>query len=173
MIAKVPHVFLCTSAISFIILCEVCKSLEESTVSDERNTTQTTISRQWSIPKVYCQEEKDLDVTFNEHLWFNTHNKQKHIKLIMCLEQSNELLILEMVMWQDWPFLDYSSTIWNPHQMGIIHELENVQRRTTKADILTYHNLFWKTTEPEFTQFILSSQSCAPDYDLQNFIKEE
>ena len=87
----------------------------------------------------------------------------------MCLKQSNELLILEMVMWQDWPFLDYSSTIWNPHHMGIIHELENVQRRATKADILTYHNLFWKTIEPQFTQFILSSQSCAPDYDLQNF----
>ena len=30
------------------------------------------------------------------------------------------------------PILDYSSTIWNPHQMGIIQELEKVQRRTTK-----------------------------------------
>ena len=30
------------------------------------------------------------------------------------------------------PILDYSSTIWNPHQMGVIRKLENVQRRSTK-----------------------------------------
>ena len=30
------------------------------------------------------------------------------------------------------PILDNSSTIWNPHQMGVIRELENVQRRATK-----------------------------------------
>ena len=30
------------------------------------------------------------------------------------------------------PILDYASTIWNPYQLGVIHELENVQRRATK-----------------------------------------
>ena len=27
---------------------------------------------------------------------------------------------------------DYASTIWNPYQLGVIRELENVQRRATK-----------------------------------------
>ena len=30
------------------------------------------------------------------------------------------------------PILDYASTIWNPYQLGVIRELENVQRRATK-----------------------------------------
>ena len=34
------------------------------------------------------------------------------------------------------PILDYSFTIWNPYQMGIIRELENVQRRATKLVLI-------------------------------------
>ena len=30
------------------------------------------------------------------------------------------------------PILDYAFTIWNPYQLGVIRELENVQRRATK-----------------------------------------
>jgi len=30
------------------------------------------------------------------------------------------------------PILDYVSTIWNPHHLGNIRELENIQRRAIK-----------------------------------------
>ena len=38
------------------------------------------------------------------------------------------------------PILDYASTIWNPHHLGNIRELENIQRRATKF-IPTLENL--------------------------------
>ena len=38
------------------------------------------------------------------------------------------------------PILDYASTIWNPHHVGNIRELENIQRKATKL-IPTLQNL--------------------------------
>ena len=53
------------------------------------------------------------------------------------------------------PILDYSSTIWNPYQMGVIRELENVQRRATKLipslQNLTYSERLQNLTLPSLS----------------------
>ena len=85
------------------------------------------------------KEEKDLGVIFDEHLHFNTHIKEiihkannvlGIIKRTFNSRDANLIRLLYTTLVR--PILDYSSTIWNPHQMGVIHELENVQRRATK-----------------------------------------
>ena len=85
------------------------------------------------------QEEKDLGVIFDEHLHFNTHIKQiihkannvlSTIKLTFNTRDAAVIQLLYTTLVQ--PILDYSSTIWNPHQMGNTRELEIVQRRATK-----------------------------------------
>ena len=85
------------------------------------------------------QEERDLGVTFDEHLHFNTHIKEiihkannvlGTIKRTFNSRDANVIRLLYTTLVR--PILDYSSTIWNPDQMGVIRELENVQRRATK-----------------------------------------
>ena len=85
------------------------------------------------------KEEKDLGVIFDEHLHFNTHIKEiihkannvlGTIKRTFNSRDANLIRLLYTILVR--PILDYSSTIWNPYQMGVIRELENVQRRATK-----------------------------------------
>ena len=85
------------------------------------------------------KEEKDLSVIFDEHLHFNTHIKEiihkannvlGTIKRTFNSRDANLIRLLYTTLVR--PILDYSSTIWNPYQMGVIRELENVQRRATK-----------------------------------------
>ena len=95
------------------------------------------------------QEQKDLGVTFDENLHFKTHiNQIIHrannvlgtIKRTFNSRDPN--LIRQLYTTLVRPTLDYASTIWNPHQMGDIHGLENVQRRATKL-IPTLRNLLY------------------------------
>ena len=80
-----------------------------------------------------------MGVTFDEHLHFNTHIKEiihkannvlGTIKQTFNSRDADVIRLLYTTLVQ--PILDYSSIIWNPHQMGVIRELENVQRRATK-----------------------------------------
>ena len=78
------------------------------------------------------QEEKDLGVTLDEHLHFNTHIKEIIHKANNVLgtikrtfnsrDAADVIRLLYTTLVR--PILDYSSTIWNPHQMGVIRELE-------------------------------------------------
>ena len=85
------------------------------------------------------KEEKDLGVIFDEHLHFSTHIKEiihkannvlGTIKQTFNSRDANLIRLLYTTLVR--PILDCSSTIWNPYQMGVIRELENVQRRATK-----------------------------------------
>ena len=80
-----------------------------------------------------------MGVIFDEHLHFNTHIKQiihkannvlGSIKLTFNTRDVAVIQLLYTTLVQ--PIPDYSSTIWNPHQMGNTRELETVQRRATK-----------------------------------------
>ena len=80
-----------------------------------------------------------MGVIFDEHLHFNTHIKQithkanNGLGIIKRTFNSRDAAVIRLLYTTlVRPILDYSSTIWNPHQMGIIRELENVQRRATK-----------------------------------------
>ena len=94
------------------------------------------------------QEQKDLGVTFDEnYLHFKTHINQiirrtnnvlGTIKKTFNSRDPN--LIQQLYTTLVRPTLDYASTIWNPHQMGNMRVLENVQRRATKL-ISTLRNL--------------------------------
>ena len=106
------------------------------------------------ISSVHDQEQKDLGVTFDENLHFKTHidqiirranNVLGTIKRTFNSRDPN--LIRQLYTTLVRPTLDYASTIWNPHQMGDIRGLENVQRRATKL-ILTLRSL----TYPERLQ---------------------
>lgn len=75
---------------------------------------------------------------FNEHLHFNAHIKEiihkannvlGTIKRTFNSRDADLIRLLYTTLVR--PILDYSPTIWNLHQMGVIRELENVQRRAT------------------------------------------
>ena len=72
------------------------------------------------------KEEKDLGVIFDEHLHFNTHIKEiihkannvlGTIKQTFNSRDANLIKLLNTILVR--PNLDYSSTIWNPYQMGL------------------------------------------------------
>ena len=118
-----------------------------------------------------------MGVIFDEHLHFNTHIKEiihkannvlGTIKQTFNSRDANLIRLLYTTLVR--PILDYSSTIWNLHQMGVICELENVQRTATKL-IPSLQNLTYseRLQNLKFIQFILSPQSYGFDYDLQNF----
>ena len=110
---------------------------------------------------------------FDEHLHLNTHVKQiicrannvlGTIKRTFNTRDAAVIQLLYTTLVR--PILDYSSTIWNPHQMGNIHELENVQRRATKL-ILSIQSLPY-FERLQNLQFILPRQSHQLDYGLQD-----
>ena len=93
------------------------------------------------------QEEKDLGVTFDENLHFKTHINQiihKANNVLGTIKRNfnsrDPVVIRLLYTTLVRPILDYASTIWNPHLLGKIHELENIQRRATKL-IPTLQNL--------------------------------
>ena len=93
------------------------------------------------------QEEKDLGVTFDENLHFKTHINQlihKANNVLGTIKRNfnsrDPVVIRLFYTTLVRPILDYASTIWNPHHLGNIRELENIQRRATKL-IPTLQNL--------------------------------
>ena len=93
------------------------------------------------------QEEKDLGVTFDGNLHFKTHINQIIHKannvlgtIIRNFNSRDPVVIRLLYTTLLRPILDYASTIWNPHHLGNIRELENIQRRATKL-IPTLQNL--------------------------------
>lgn len=83
--------------------------------------------------------EKDLGITTDSNLSFNIHinnqvNKANKImgmirRTFSHLTISNfRSLYLALVR----PYLDYASSVWSPHHVHLINEIESVQRRATK-----------------------------------------
>ena len=83
--------------------------------------------------------EKDLGVIFDNNLQFKSHithiihkanNVLGTIKRTFSSRDAHTIRLLYTTL--VCPILDYASTIWNPHLMGSIRDLEKIQKRATK-----------------------------------------
>lgn len=83
---------------------------------------------------------KDLGITFDSDLTFETHIRMKVNKansLFGMVRRSFTYLDCEMFKRLFTsvvrPHLEYGACVWNPHQKGLIKLIEDVQRRATKT----------------------------------------
>ena len=99
---------------------------------------------QYQFPKIespldQTKSERDLGVITDSELNFSEHITQqinKANKIMGIIRRTFKNLTSENFknLYQALvrPHLDYASSIWSPHQVGLTQEIEKVQRRATK-----------------------------------------
>ena len=93
---------------------------------------------------------KDLGVRFDSELNFVQHCKEKintaykYLGIIkrnfIYLDEDAFVMLYKSL---ERSHLEYANSVWNPHKLGLIKDLEKVQMRATKL-VITIKNLTYK-----------------------------